>query len=192
MQAAPIFSITIIVVLICITCVIVSVIRYKKKEKTPEIKMKAKRKAIIFLISFLLIGIVWIIAYRISHKEWCEVTGNIKSNFSEISKISYEKPTPILYIDFDVDETVSIDKMEEIFLCFLEEFNEDFLNELIKNTGSHEPWYIEVCFAYITDKQTHILVFSTEDKSDYTNWICKFPKENNSIYGKKYKSKIIV
>lgn len=156
-----------------------------------RLSKKSKPFRVMSIITVLAVSLSCVIWYNISHREWIKMCVDVKERFPFISEISYDKPTPALYITFDVDTSVDFNDMEKIFLCFLDSFDEDFLNEIIKNTGSHKPMMIDVCFSYISDTESSVLVFKAKGH-DYFNWKCIFLEENNDMYCREYTSHLLV
>ncbi len=157
----------------------------KVKEMYSQNGFKSIRKIIIvsvvvLLTLFLAIGVY----YNISHKHWIEATRELKENFPEINKIEFNKPTPTLNVVFYVDNTVDSERAEEIFFSFLNELDEELLNEIIKNADIYSPTYIWAYFISDSDGNNVIVEFAST--SDYINWRCI--TEGNILYGKEYQS----
>ncbi len=178
-----IFFLILLIIAICVGFIkILKILKAKYSQGNRKEKIKF---TIVFISVILVLVMAVVICYNITHKQWIVTTNSLKENFSEISSIYFEKPTPMLYIRFSVDDTTDFNRMEEIFAAFLNELDEELLNELIQNAGAHAPGEISVWFSFTSDE--HIGVLSFISDHEYDDWRCDYPIENNSLYGKEYK-----
>ncbi len=183
MEYVSILFILFLILLIVAICVgFIKIIKILKAKYSQGDRKEKIRFIIIFISVILALVMAVVICYNITHKHWIETTNNLKENYPEISSISFDKPTPTLYIGFYVNDTVDYNGCEEIFL---NEFDTELLDELIKNTDSNVPSDIMVSFISDSDKKTVAIDFNSGE--GYTEWRCTYPLENNILYGKEYK-----
>ncbi len=193
MEFVSVIVIAVFILIIIAICAGIAFAFRKIKAMYMQNGFKAIKKLIIISVSVLLVLFLAIgLYYNISHKHWIEATGNLKESFSEINKIEFNKPTPTLNIVFYADDTIDFNIAEEIFLVFLNELDEDLLNELIKNADiyAYAPSDISVYFVSDAKKDNNVIIEFLSN-GDYTDWKCVYPTDGNALYGKEYQAVLL-